>query len=86
MPAIYLLLSIAGLVAALYFGAQLYDKIYSDAMAASRVEIARELIASSSHFSRHRDVVVALDIVAEQILRGELVDGVEVQRLIEGQK
>lgn len=59
---------------------RLYDRIRSDAMHASRVEIGREIERCCGYFSRDTDAQLALQIAAAAILAGELVDGERVHR------
>lgn len=78
IPAIILLIICTPL--SLWAFYRLYDRIYSDAMRASRDELAREITHCCAYFARDPEARLALQIAADAILAGELMDGERVHR------
>lgn len=78
MLALILLLCVIGLIAALYIGIRLYDRIRSDAMGAARVDVGRELQTCCAYLSREEQAKAALLAASDMLLSGGMVDGPEI--------
>jgi hypothetical protein len=82
MLALILLACVLGLIAALYIGIRLYDRIRSDAMGAARVDVGRELQTCCAYLSREEQAKAALLAASDMLLSGGMVDGVEIGRKV----
>lgn len=81
-----LLAILIGLIAAIYLGLKLHDKVYAKALEAARVDIGRELKQCAARFSHQPEIVAVLDLAAEMALCGCEIDGAELKMEMESLK